>query len=214
MEERFIQVQRTARYHVLGTLEASPEIWVVIHGYGQLARYFLNTFKGLEQGRCFVAPEGLSRFYLDAEHSRVGATWMTREDRLHEIDDHVAYLDALCDELRKQAMPGARICALGFSQGVATLMRWAVLGRTNINRLVLWGGSLPPDLDGERLKARLSNATVHLVHGTNDSLVPERAMHDGTNLLKRHGIACTTATFAGGHELDRIALSEALPASR
>ncbi|MBK7947090.1 MAG: hypothetical protein IPJ85_18060 [Flavobacteriales bacterium] len=93
MEERFIQVQRTARYHVLGTLEAAPEIWIAIHGYGQLARYFLNNFKGLEEGRCIVAPEGLSRFYLDAEHARVGATWMTREDRLHEIDDHVAYPD-------------------------------------------------------------------------------------------------------------------------
>lgn len=214
MEERFIQVQRTARYHVLGTLEAAPEIWIAIHGYGQLARYFLNNFKGLEEGRCIVAPEGLSRFYLDAEHARVGATWMTREDRLHEIDDHVAYLDTLCDELRKHAMPGARICALGFSQGVATLMRWAVLGRTDINRVVLWGGSLPPDLDGERLKARLSNAAVHLVHGRNDSLVPVDAMHDGAQLLRRHGVKSTTDTFEGGHELDRIALSEALLVAR
>lgn len=214
MEERFIHVQRTARFHVLGTMEASPEIWIAIHGYGQLARYFLINFKGLEQSRCFVAPEGLSRFYLDAEHSRVGATWMTREDRLHEIEDHVAYLDALCAGLLKQAMPGARLNVLGFSQGVATLMRWAMLGRTRIDRIVLWGGSMPPDLDGERLAARLSNATVHLVHGRNDGLVPVQAMHDGAHLLKRHGIACTTATFAGGHELDRIALSEALSASR
>ncbi len=214
MEERFIHVRRTARYHVLGTLEASPEIWIAIHGYGQLARYFLNNFKGLEEGRCIVAPEGLSRFYLDAGHARVGATWMTREDRLHEIDDHVAYLDELCDELSKQAMPGARICALGFSQGVATLMRWAVLGRTDLSRIVLWGGSLPPDLDGERLKARLSNAAVHLVHGNGDDLVPMEAMHDGAQLLRRHGVKCTTDTFDGGHELDSIALSEALTGNR
>ena len=95
MEERFIRVERTARFHVLGDIRTCRELWVVVHGYGQLGRYFLNNFTGMEEGRCIVAPEGLSRFYLDAEHSRVGATWMTREDRLHEIEDHIAYLDRL-----------------------------------------------------------------------------------------------------------------------
>lgn len=207
-------MQRTARYHVLGALEASPEVWIVLHGYGHLARYFLNSFQGLEEGRCIVAPEGLSRYYLDAGHTRVGATWMTREDRLHEIDDHVGYLDALCGELRKHAMPGARFGALGFSQGVATLMRWAVLGRTRLNRVVLWGGSLPPDLDGERLRDRLSNTPVHLVHGTADELVPLEAMHEGAQLLRRHGVSCTTVTFEGGHVIEPITLSEAMRSGR
>ena len=214
MEERFIRVGRTARFHQLGDPQTAGRLWVVVHGYGQLARYFLNAFAPVAGADAVVAPEGLSRFYLDDAHQRVGATWMTREDRLHEIDDHVAYLDALCDELRKHAMPGARICALGFSQGVATLMRWAVQGRTDLNRIVLWGGSLPPDLDGERLKARLSNAAVHLVHGNGDDLVPMEAMHDGAQLLRRHGVKCTTDTFDGGHELDSIALSEALTGNR
>ena len=87
MQERFIRVPRTARYHVLGDPATARMVWVLLHGYGQLARFFLNKFEGLEDGLLIAAPEGLSRFYLDAQHQRVGATWMTREDREHEIGD-------------------------------------------------------------------------------------------------------------------------------
>ncbi len=170
----------------------------------------MNSFKGLEQGRCIVAPEGLSRFYLDAEHTRVGATWMTREDRLHEIDDHVAYLDALCDELRRSAIPGARIGALGFSQGVATLMRWAVLGRTVLDEVVAWGGNLPPDLDPSRVRARLSNATVHLVHGEADALVGPEVVERDAATLRACGLGVELVLHAGGHALDRTTLARVL----
>ncbi|MEZ4758913.1 MAG: hypothetical protein R2810_03875 [Flavobacteriales bacterium] len=99
MEERFIRVPRTARYHVLGDPATARMVWVVLHGFGQLARFFLNKFEGLEEGLLIAAPEGLSRFYLDEQHQRVGATWMTREDREHEIGDQLSYLDALAASL-------------------------------------------------------------------------------------------------------------------
>ena len=104
-----LSVPRTARYHVLGAMsQGLREIWIVCHGYGQLAARFLSWFAPLDDGtRLIVAPEALSRFYLDdrpgAIHteSRVGATWMTREDREHEITDYVRYLDVLHDTLRR-----------------------------------------------------------------------------------------------------------------
>src|ERR1051325_10016453 len=51
--------------------------------------------------RRLVAPEGLSRFYLSerATERRVGASWMTREDRLAEIADYLGYLDAVYDDV-------------------------------------------------------------------------------------------------------------------
>jgi predicted esterase len=205
MEERFIRVQRTARYHVLGNLDAAPEVWIVIHGYGQLARYFLNNFKGLEAGRCFIAPEGLSRFYLDAEHARVGATWMTREDRLHEIEDHVVYLDALCAELRGNAMPGATVNVLGFSQGTATITRWAIQGSTPIRRLVLWAGSLPPELDRETL-ARWRHLTVDLVLGNRDEYAGTKELDALAQRLQQAEVPHRTHRFAGGHTLEPVLL--------
>ena len=63
---------------------------------------------------------------------------MTREDRLHEIEDHVAYLDQLVHHLKDQAQREVPINALGFSQGVATVARWAINSRTKLDRLVLW----------------------------------------------------------------------------
>ena len=60
---------------LLGALSAETrEIWFVVHGYGQLAEYFIRHFRGLDDGtRYIVAPEGLSRFYVK-EWTRVGAS--------------------------------------------------------------------------------------------------------------------------------------------
>lgn len=209
MEERFIRVPRTARYHVLGSIEAAPEVWIVLHGYGQLARYFLNVFEGIEEGRAIVAPEGLSRFYLDTEHSRVGATWMTREDRLHEIDDQISYLDALVAELTKQAMPGATVNALGFSQGVATASRWALRGKTKLNRLVLWAGSIPPELDREALRA-LQNITVDLVLGDKDEYAEPSDLEVGARRLESAGIPNRKHLYSGTHRLEPVLLGRLL----
>lgn len=209
MEEHFIRVPRTARYHVLGSVEAAPELWIVLHGYGQLARYFLNAFEGLEEGRAIVAPEGLSRFYLDTDHSRVGATWMTREDRMHEIEDQISYLDALVAELTKQAMPGATVNALGFSQGVATASRWALRGKTELNRLVLWAGSIPPELDREALRA-LQQVTVDLVLGDKDEYAEPSDLEVGARRLESAGIPHRKHLYSGTHRLEPVLLGRLL----
>jgi predicted esterase len=209
MEERFIRVPRTARFHVLGNLATARELWIVAHGYGQLARYFLNAFDGLSPGLCIVAPEGLSRFYLDAGHTRVGATWMTREDRLHEIDDHVAYLDQLSRELLQEAPTGAAVNVLGFSQGVATVSRWALRGLTRINRLVLWGGNLPPELDRDTLQA-WQGLVVDLVLGDQDEFMDREALLGAAQRLEAAGVDHRHHIYHGGHKLDGLTLQRLL----
>src|SRR2546423_15678273 len=102
MQEHHIGVTRSARYFTLGTSSGEvEEVWFACHGYGQLAARFLEKLRVLDDGRRhLVAPEGLSRFYLTEIPSerRVGATWMTREDRVAEIADYVRYLDAVYDD--------------------------------------------------------------------------------------------------------------------
>lgn len=206
MEEHHITVPRTARYHVLGEALKSRTIWIVLHGYGHLARYFLRKFEGLEEGRLIVAPEGLSRFYLDDGHTRVGSTWMTREDREHEIADQLTYLDRLSDHLRAGSQAGERLNVLGFSQGVATACRWVAMGRTTISRLVLWGGTLPPDIDTDALSTRLSACRVDVVQGASDTVVPPGALQ-GEVRWREAGVTFTKHTHPGGHELDSLTLS-------
>ncbi len=101
MDAHHLPVGRTARYYTLGPIGAATrQVWFACHGYGQLAERFLQRFEPLDDGaHLIVAPEGLSRFYLsdNPRERRVGATWMTREDRLNEIADYVRYLDTLCE---------------------------------------------------------------------------------------------------------------------
>lgn len=210
MTEHHLRVQRTARYHMLGEPSTATELWVVVHGYGQLARFFLNNFNGLESSsRCIVAPEALSRFYLDATHTRVGATWMTREERLLEVEDHVAYLDTLVDKLRQQAPESLRANALGFSQGVATISRWALNGNSSLDRLVLWAGGLPPELDQKAL-ASWRKMRVDLVLGDSDEYAKAGDLEAMDRRLELAGVPRRSHSFHGSHKLEPVLLKRLL----
>src|SRR2546426_12690078 len=158
MQEHQFSTPRSARYFTLGSPQHAADVWLVCHGYGQLASRFLERFRPIAaERRCIVAPEGLSRFYLTESPAerRVGASWMTREDRLHEIDDYVRYLDAVYREvLGRVEGPAARVTALGFSQGTATVSRWAALGQSRLHHVVLWGGRSEERRVGKECRSR------------------------------------------------------------
>ncbi len=206
MGEHHLSVPRSARYVTLGNEAAPVEIWFVLHGYGQLAARFLRGFAPLDDGtRLIVAPEGLSRFYLDSGGSaKIGASWMTREDRLTEIADYVRYLDALY-----AAVGGAtaqRVVVLGFSQGTATAARWLALGAARADRLILWGGEVPPDLDLDAARARWSRTAVLLVAGTTDRFITAKVLARDEARLREHNIGYRVERFEGGHEVVREVL--------
>lgn len=205
-------MHRTARYYVLGTPGArTEEVWIACHGYGQLAASFAKAVGPLQDDggqRVVVVPEALSRFYLDDPNKRhgpdspVGAAWMTREDRESEIADNIAYLDDLTTEVRRDIGPSVAIVALGFSQGVATVCRWAALGRTEIRRLILWGGTLPNDLPTGLGKELFRGAAVVMVAGRRDSLVSPAAIDRDVADLGGQGVSVRVVRFDGGHTLN------------
>ena len=204
MQEHTLSTPRTGRYFTLGSPENATELWFVCHGYGQLASRFLERFRPLEAtSRCIVAPEGLSRFYLtdSPRERRVGASWMTREDRLHEIDDYVRYLDAV---YAKVASSKARITALGFSQGTATVCRWVAFGSCRIDRLIVWGGEVPPDLDlaQQGIAERLRTSHLTLVYGTRDEFFTPKIVAATESRLREHNILYGLYPFDGAHEID------------
>lgn len=208
--EHHLEVVRTARYWVLGERSPEPrEVWFVLHGYRQLARRFLRRFEALDDGtRLIVAPEALSRFYVGSERGRhgqtsvVGATWMTREDRLREIEDYVRYLDRLSEGVLGQVEAEVRTVVLGFSQGVAAAARWTALGALRPHHLILWGDLIPPDLDGDRAAAAWAGTEVLLVRGDADG-----AFSDASLLEREHawvaasGVEVHTRLYTGGHDI-------------
>jgi len=202
MQEDQFSTPRSARYFTLGSPQHAADVWLVCHGYGQLASRFLERFRPIEaERRCIVAPEGLSRFYLTESPAerRVGASWMTREDRLHEIDDYVRYLDGVYGNVVPR---NARVTALGFSQGTATVCRWAGLGSSRIDRLIVWGGEVPPDLDLKRLRV----PGLTLVYGTRDELFTPKIIAATEERLRANQIGYELMPFEGGHEIDETTL--------
>lgn len=220
MIEHHLAVTRTARYFAIGgegePAEPIRELWIVCHGYGQLAAKFLEPFVPLATPwRRIVAPEGLSRFYLERSrvgvntNADVGATWMTREDRDHEIADQVAYLDALLDHLEPEGpASGVRLRVLGFSQGVATVSRWLVRARrARPDGVILWAGSFPGDVDRELFASRLAGAPVVFVVGTRDELTSWVRADEEVGRFTAAGINARFVTFNGGHRLDNATLA-------
>lgn len=161
-----------------------------------------------------IAPEALNRFYIEREPagphgpgSRVGAAWMTRHDRDAEIRDYVEYLDRLRDHVAGTA---ARLVVLGFSQGAETASRWAVLGATPPDELILWGGGLAADLDEERAAAALARTAVAFVTGDADAWARERS-DAGLPVLERLGVRARRIGYAGGHRVEPDVLAAHWP---
>lgn len=207
MREHRLTTSRRARFYTWGGDDSiHEEVWIACHGFGQLAAEFSRPLQRVASPRrLVVAPEALNRFYVDlgegGAHSaaRVGATWMTREDRLNEIADYVEFLDAV---YAKTVSPEARVTALGFSQGVATVARWITMGNAHVHRFIAWTGQLPPDLDFAQLGVRLAGGKLVLIQGASDRFAEWVREDENQARLKAAGVAFESITFSGGHRLD------------
>ena len=210
-----IQVRRTARYYTLGEPGSDTrDVWFVCHGYGQLAADFIKELEVIaDSTRVIVAPEALSRYYVASEagfhssESKVVASWMTREDREAEIDDYVAYLDAVYDEvISKVDRKDASVTVLGFSQGGATANRWLTRGRSRADRLIMWGALIATDADLNQAATFFRDVKLTIVHGTRDQFANEKMIEDYQRVLTEKRIPFELVTFNGGHRMDRETL--------
>ncbi|MFZ6665814.1 alpha/beta hydrolase [Peijinzhouia sedimentorum] len=182
--------------------EHIKNVYFVCHGHGMLAYYFLKKFEGLfDSETIVVAPEGLSRYYLDGFSGRVGATWMTKEERLTDIHNYVTYLDTVYQEVINHC-PNARITLLGFSQGSATASRWLMHGKNHFDRLILWAGIFPPDLPFELSEQKLKDTEITFVYGQNDPYLSEQKMNELRDITSKLGVQTKEMVFDGAHEID------------
>lgn len=184
--EHHLTVQRTARYYTLGEFtEQTKDIWFCLHGFGQLAQYFSQKFTDIADNQTLIViPEGLSRSYLNGDYQRVGASWITREDRHHEIHDFLAYLNSLYDLiLNGRDATEFRITLLGFSQGAATACRWLNADYIRADRLILWAGYFPNGLTEIIPPAKLTDVDCHYVYGRQDEYFAQ--IDDVENYLRR-----------------------------
>ena len=204
MSKYSITVSKKARYYQIG--EASPSIkkvWIVLHGYAMLSEFFIKKFQNLDDGNTLIiAPEALNRFYIDGQYIRVGASWMTKEERITDIKENNAYLNSLAKQVfDKIGHTNFSLNVLGFSQGGAAACRWVFSSPIKFNNLILWAGDIPKDTLTVENKKKWSTINTHLIMGTQDFLIPEEMKARFVDLIKKYGINYSVTKYDGGHKI-------------
>ncbi|MFP4291529.1 MAG: alpha/beta hydrolase [Cyclobacteriaceae bacterium] len=195
-----------APYYTTGKPEAD-QLWIVLHGYGQLAQYFIPKFEFLSDKALIVAPEGLSHFYLQGVSGRIGASWMTRQHRELAISNYIAYLDRVYDELIATCdKPFKKVTMLGFSQGVSTLIRWLCKRNPEFDQLLMCAGSFPEDVDKDNCSKVFRNKTCYYLYGDQDQYMQEGSIDRLKSLFDEYGLQVEILKFSGKHEIHQPSL--------
>ncbi len=179
------------------------QVWIVFHGYGQLAEFFLRKFLSYDSpDRLIIAPEGTNYSYLNGFQGRVGANWMTRHERDVAIENNHRFLDQLMESILSEFEEVPVIHVLGFSQGAATATRWVSRWSGKVKSLILWAGGFAQDLVLEEVKDVFSETKLIMVLGENDELITSESILKQEELIHNLGKTFRKITFSGGHELN------------
>jgi predicted esterase len=197
-EERSVAALVHGRY--LLETPAAPEgcpLVVGFHGYGENADLHLEQLRRLPGADRWVlcAVQALHPFYNRA--GEVIASWMTREQREHAIEDNIRYAASVVAEVKRELPISQRLAYLGFSQGAAMAYRAAAgSGHPSLGVVVL-GGDVPPELESRDLS---HFPPVLLGRGSSEEWYDAAKMEHDVELLRKKGVDIRPCVFAGGHE--------------
>ena len=201
---------RTAHVYTIGTIGPQiKKVWIVAHGYGQLASRFIHRFEQLDDGSTLIiAPEGLSRFYWGGFTGEVVSSWMTSGNRLDEIADFSNYMQEVYNNFITQLDKSVIINLLGFSQGCATQVRWILREFPHFHNLIMWSGSIPEDIPYHEKKGYWNDKKLYFVYGKQDPFLTEKRIKWCYDVIAEKKMTCKTFTFDGKHEVDKVALKD------
>lgn len=207
IKETTFQTPRTARYFSRQTDPNLIEnVWILFHGYGQSAYHFLLNFDDFNPEKSLIlAPEGLSKFYLKGFDGRVGASWMTKENREFEIQDQLHLVDNLLAEIDPNG--DKKLNLLGFSQGAAVACRWYQYTTRKVENLILWGAGLPIETDA-KMAQKYNECNTTLVLGTEDEFIKQERLVQYFQTLEDLKFSHNVITYKGGHKIEKEGLEQ------
>jgi predicted esterase len=206
-EEHHFKATKSFRYVCSGDPEKARTLIYVLHGYGQLAKFFIRKFNLLTDNYFVVAPEGMHRYYLQGTSGRVGASWMTKEDREIDISDNLNWLNQL-DLVIRDKGNFERVIILGFSQGGATAARWYYHGMVKADNLIMWATVFPPDLFIELETKSTKNDRNYFVLGTMDEYYDDKAQEEINQFYEDKGFH--SIRHNGKHDIENTTLTTLL----
>lgn len=204
-QEKRVPYTSTNTYETLNTLTAKTKhIWIVLHGIGYLSKYFIRYFEDLNAAENYIiAPQAPSKYYLKNEYKHVGASWLTKEKTRLEIDNVMAYLNAV---YAAENLPEhCDLHILGYSQGVSIACRWVAFRQLKCSSLILYAGGIPHELQPEDFAFLETQGTaVHVLVGDQDEYInAERLAQESQRMQLLFNGRAQQTIFKGGHELKK-----------
>lgn len=198
------KASKTYRFFCIPSENSSKNLLVALHGYGQLAAFFIKKFNACSNDYTILAPEGPHRFYKNGYSGRVGASWMTKEAREDDIKDNINWLtEWLTDHLKENKYD--KIILLGFSQGGATAARWYYNNPNLFDQLILWASVFPPDISKPKIK--LPNNNLYVV-GKDDEFINDEMRLNEVKFYQNIGF--DTHVYDGNHDIDPFVIQQIL----
>lgn len=207
--EKQVTYRSSNTYDTLNSLnDSTRNIWIVFHGIGYLSRFFLRYFEELPaEEHYLIAPQAPSKYYLNNKYRRVGASWLTRENTIPEIDNVLKYLDAV---YQAEAIPTDRnLVIFGYSQGVSIATRWITSRKIPCRTLILYAGTIPEELTPADFAYMEPDISVVAVVGDQDEyLNAERLEREQDKLKNLFQGSVRHLVFQGGHEVKKELINQ------
>jgi predicted esterase len=191
-----IQTSVYGRYLVRAPRGNGPfPLLIGFHGYGEDAEANLTMMQhipGVKQWLC-CAMQALHLFY--ARNAKVGASWMTSQDRELRIQENIRYVNAVVSDLKKSYPMSDVLVYFGFSQGTAMACRAALLGQYPPSGVMLLGGDIPPDLNDLNRMSR-----ILIGRGNSDRMYALKKWQQDLSRIEQSQLNVYISTFDAGHK--------------
>jgi predicted esterase len=211
--EHSIKIERTAHYYTSDTnLKDARHIWLLLHGYGQLASRLIKRFTHKQSADYyFIAPEAISKYYVRRQPNVVGASWMSQEHRLDEIADYINYISKVMDPIIQGMHEGQKLNILGFSQGTSTMWRYINHNQYPYHTIVNWAGEFPKDIEFSDLNDYLQNVPhKYFCVGDNDEYITPEFTKKIKKFINENKFGFKFKLFEGTHVIDQDVFREIL----
>ena len=190
---------------------------ILVHGYGANGRDLISL--GSEWAHecpdtLFIAPDApkmceatplgqqwfsLADFSMEAMEAQIAIAWKTLSD----------YIDKVTEDFN---IPEKNILLCGFSQGTMMALYTALRRKNNCAGVLGYSGVLLGTDTQVQIAPNKKNLPIHLIHGTNDPVVPSQAWDDAMAFFKEAGFQKITGYKSKGlgHNIDMNGIESGL----
>ena len=187
-------------YTTLNSLTSKTKnVIFACHGMGYLSRYFLKYFKGVNSDDNYIIiPQAQSKYYIAPKMKHVGASWLTKENTLKEMENIKSYFDSV---LSNEKIENLNFIFLGYSQGVSVAMRYLAKRKIIVSKLILMSGGIPKELTPKDFKYLKNKAAIYYVYGDKDEYITEGFLNSEKKRLENLFSNINYIEFDGNHEI-------------